>query len=272
MAYQRWQPPVPEIAKSSPPLLLPTIPAPFAPKTDTSDELLQLEWQIVEETNLARLYPQEYASKLAHLRGYVNGNRIKIPHIEEISLNTLSQQFNDVLLQGLPEQLRFYYQNGIDQLYQHAAQNPHVHLTINLPGIEIKEGLAAVDEAIEFLQRQSPLPPLIYSIGLTRAAQDHVADQGAQGFVGHMGNDGSQISDRINRYGTWRKSSGENIAYGYFTAESNLIGLIIDDGVPDRGHRINIFNPHFNYIGVACGYHSYYRMMCVMDYAGEYYE
>lgn len=32
-------------------------------------------------------------------------------------------------------------------------------------------------------------------------------------------------------------------------AELTILGLIIDDGVPDRGHRKTIFNPLYRQIG-----------------------
>lgn len=237
-----------------------------------TQDLLTLEWQIVEETNLARTQPQAYAAKLSHLRSYFVGNYLKIPHLEQLTLATAEQQLTPTVLQGLPAHLRHYYQKSLQQLYQHYQDSPHIQLTIQISGIQTQEGPAAVDEAIDYLNRQPALPALEYSIGLTYAARDHVLDQGAEGFVGHVGNDGSQSADRVNRYGTWRKSVGENIAYGYMSAEGNLLGLIVDDGVADRGHRDNIFNDSFRYVGVACGYHQYYELMCVMNYAGEYYE
>ena len=33
------------------------------------------------------------------------------------------------------------------------------------------------------------------------------------------------------------------------TAELTILGLIIDDGIPDRGHRHTIFNPLYKYVG-----------------------
>ena len=32
-------------------------------------------------------------------------------------------------------------------------------------------------------------------------------------------------------------------------AEMTILGLIIDDGVSDRGHRRTIFNPQYRYVG-----------------------
>lgn len=36
---------------------------------------------------------------------------------------------------------------------------------------------------------------------------------------------------------------------GRNSAEMTILGLIIDDGVLDRGHRKTIFNPTYKYIG-----------------------
>lgn len=144
-----------------------------------------------------------------------------------------------------------------------------------LPGglrITTVEGKRGVVRAVRFLQAQDPLPPLSPSAGLTRAARDHVVDTGPKGWMGHFGSDDSEPADRIARYGKWYGRVGENITYGGTAARELVIRLIIDDGIPDRGHRENIFNPQFTLTGVAFGVHDEYGTMCVITYAAEFEE
>ncbi len=146
---------------------------------------------------------------------------------------------------------------------------------LKLPGqtpIQTREGTSAAAEAIRFLRSQKPVPPLRPSNGMSSGARDHIRDLGTSGNSQHTGSDGSQAWDRVNRYGTWEKIIGENISCGHSTARDIVMLLVIDDGVPDRGHRKNIFNPDFRVVGVACGDHPAYRTICVITFAGGYEE
>jgi uncharacterized protein YkwD len=146
---------------------------------------------------------------------------------------------------------------------------------LKLPGetpILTKEGTSAVAEAIRFLRSQKPVSPLSPSKGMSSGAKDHIRDLGTSGASHHKGSDGSQTWDRVNRYGTWQKIIGENISFGHNKARNIVMTLVIDDGVPDRGHRKNIFNSEFSVVGVACGDHPAYRTICVITFAGGYRE
>jgi uncharacterized protein YkwD len=160
---------------------------------------------------------------------------------------------------SLVEQSKKYYDGKVLKL---PAETP----------ILTKEGVGGVIEVIRYLRSVKPLPPLHPSKGMSSGARDHVTDQGSSGSSQHKGSDGSQPGDRVNRYGTWEKSIGENIAYGSDKARNIVMFLIIDDGVSSRGHRKNIFNPDFRIIGVACGHHPAYRTICVVTFAGGYKE
>jgi len=125
----------------------------------------------------------------------------------------------------------------------------------------------AIMEAVRFLEKARPLPPLAWCPPLALSAQSHVNDTGAAGATGHTGTDRSSPSRRMARFGTVVGYGGENISYGCQTARAIVLSLIIDEGVSGRGHRKNIFNPNFKLAGVATGKHARYGIMCVTDFA-----
>jgi uncharacterized protein YkwD len=154
-----------------------------------------------------------------------------------------------------------------------ARENPKLYATFvaeSRPFHMIEHG-RAVNEAVHFLNKSRPLPPLTLSPGMSHAAADHCAEQVA-GQLGHDGADRSSPGERISRYGSWSNTWGENISYSQKTARGVVLALIIDDGVRSRGHRKNIFNSKFNYAGAAFGPHARYRTVCTIDFAGGYAE
>jgi hypothetical protein len=139
-----------------------------------------------------------------------------------------------------------------------------------MPGndpILTKEGIVALREAIKALKSSTPVVPLFPDIRLTKSSRDHQQEQSKTGQLGHRGSNGSKISDRIERHGTWDKRISENIFYGDPDAISVVLHLVIDDSVPGRGHRINFLDPELRLVGVSCGTHKVYRFMCVMNFA-----
>lgn len=128
--------------------------------------------------------------------------------------------------------------------------------------IMTNEGVAAVDEAIRDLRREKPLPELSWSETLARAAVDHVAAQSRSGAVGHYTN-GRGPGERMKARGGGPYIN-EVITYGHHSPEGVVDQLLIDDGVPGRGHRYSLLRPTHRYAGVACGTHRVHRTMCVI--------
>lgn len=81
---------------------------------------------------------------------------------------------------------------------------------------------------------------------LTKAAQAHSQDMAAHQNMSHTGSDGSAPGDRITSAGYAWSSYGENVAYGYSTAEQVMAGWM-----SSPGHRANILNCAFKEIGVG---------------------
>jgi len=130
------------------------------------------------------------------------------------------------------------------------------------------EDVRSVDEAIEYMKKRSPMEPLTRSEGLDMAAKEMVGSQGPSGQTGHRSPDGLRPADRTSHYGNWRKVVGENIVYGLSEPRNIVIMWIVDDGVPGREHRDNIFNKDFKVAGAALGPHKAWRVMCVVDFSG----
>lgn len=131
-------------------------------------------------------------------------------------------------------------------------------------GVITREGVEAVDEAIDFLENQAPLTDLELGQLLMLAARDHADEQGEAGATGHRSPDGLSPGDRVKRRGG-DIYVGESISYGFDDADAVVRQLVIDDGVPGRGHRALLFGKDFRFAGVGCAPHRRMRHLCVVD-------
>ncbi len=141
-----------------------------------------------------------------------------------------------------------------------------------LPGakraISTFDGVGAVDEAINYLRAAKPAPALEAAEPAFLAAKDHGADLLSNGITGHIGSDGTKPNERVDRYGKWLGGIGEAIVYKVDTARNNVIGLIIDDGNAQRGHRHDLFNPDYRFAGLSLSERSANGQVCVIVYVG----
>lgn len=133
--------------------------------------------------------------------------------------------------------------------------------------IMTNEGRARVLEAIDELKKMQPVGTLTYNEELTKAARFHCEDTGPTGLTGHNSSDGTRMGIRVRRYMKEKVALAENISYGSSKAEDIVLQLVIDDGVPSRGHLKNIMNSSYHRAGVAIGLHKQYGYMCTIDFS-----
>lgn len=114
-----------------------------------------------------------------------------------------------------------------------------------------KEELYATNELINYLREMKPVSILKHKDCLQEAAQKHSSDLLKRGHSGHIGSDGSNSWDRIQK--TCGKSGGnENISSSTNSdVRFAIVSLLVDSGISMRGHRHNMLNKKWNYIGVA---------------------
>lgn len=132
----------------------------------------------------------------------------------------------------------------------------------NRSTIRTKDGVSAVFECIDFLKSAVPVMPLHWNKSIAMAAKDHVQDIGPKGLVSHSGSekikDGANTrdtnaKDRLKKHGSIISCYGENLSFHCIEAKEILISLLVDDGSKSRGHRNNILNSDFNYMGCFTG-------------------
>ena len=189
-----------------------------------------------------------------------NDNEIHNPIVKDIltELNRVRRNPKKYAEEEIKPRLKYFD----EKFYKAPGQIP----------ILTNEGASAVQECIDVLMKTKPMELLELEKGLCSAAQWLADDQAKTGKTGHYGSDGSSPFERMNRYGKVLITAGENCAYGPKTGREIVAQLLIDDGVADRGHRINILKPEFKKVGI--GYNNEanapYGTVSVMDFAGDY--
>ncbi len=118
------------------------------------------------------------------------------------------------------------------------------------------EGKSVWREAYDCMKNQKPLPPYELNEGLNLAAMDHALDMKNNTFFGHTSSNGMSFSQRIQRrcgvvYGACAENLGSDFDLaGRNHALQTIMGLIIDDGVANRGHRVNLLSTQYKYCGI----------------------
>lgn len=112
------------------------------------------------------------------------------------------------------------------------------------------EELSTAYELIDVLKVTDPLSTLRPHEGVYDAAKAHGEDLRKNTQFGHVGSDGSYPWDRITKFAPDLNDGNENLVGGPYEIRQAVLLLLVDSGIPDRGHRKTLLNPHWNYI--AC--------------------
>ena len=106
-------------------------------------------------------------------------------------------------------------------------------------------------ELINELNAMKPAPILKPLRGVYDAAKAHGLDCKQRGFIAHEGSNGSDPWDRILKFCPQLETGNENLAGN--AAENPrvpVIELLLDDGISSRGHRYNMLDPTWEFVGV----------------------
>lgn len=113
---------------------------------------------------------------------------------------------------------------------------------------EYEAGMELIDE----LNKQEPRSILQPMACVQTAAKIHANDCNKRKIMAHEGSDGSYPWDRILKQCTSLKQGNENIAgAGGDDARAPVINLLLDDGISSRGHRYNMLDPKWVYVGCS---------------------
>ncbi len=108
----------------------------------------------------------------------------------------------------------------------------------------------ACQELINELKSMAPLPVLEPSECLYEAAHKHVNSQRQTGAILHLGEDGSYPWERIRRACAGMSDGNENIVSGAGQVRQAVMLLLVDEGIPNRGHRRILLDKGWKF--VAC--------------------
>ena len=136
--------------------------------------------------------------------------------------------------------------------------------------ISTNEGKSAVEDAINFLDKQDVLKALESNKDMNLLAFDSLSNILKSKSFEEI-EDNNDLDSLIDKYGTISGAFAQSIEFGTNTAEMLVANLIIDDGDDARGNRLNIFKPNFKIVGIDHGTHQQFRSATVIIFCENFY-
>lgn len=134
--------------------------------------------------------------------------------------------------------------------------------------IMTEEGAAAIDDAINYINTIYPQKPLEIDAGLQEAARELVEHLGPEGLTNSKDPEmviEKRVKLKINEPG----AIAENLSFGWPSAKEIIIQMIVDDGVPSRGHRLNLMSGNYEKVGIAISKHKTFQCVCAIEFWGK---
>jgi len=110
---------------------------------------------------------------------------------------------------------------------------------------------AATSSLLSTLESMQAIQPLRAQSAVTRAAEKHAKWMEKTNTFSHTGEGKSNLPARLKREGIVYDYAGENIQYSDYPAYMVVLDLLIDEGIPGYGHRVNILDGRFNAVGIG---------------------
>jgi uncharacterized protein YkwD len=115
--------------------------------------------------------------------------------------------------------------------------SPQVMATLNYYGVNLASAKQAIASA-------TPQPPLAWNGALAVSSQSHSQDMANTKVQSHTGSDGSSPQARMQQAGYGGMASDAENAYAYASSiDQAMQAFLIDWGVANDGHRVNIQQP-----------------------------
>ena len=135
---------------------------------------------------------------------------------------------------------------------------------------DYSEGRSLYKDAFRYLTLVKPLPPLAIDTTLVSIAYDQAIHQAAVNSMSCV--DGLTVAQRAASHSMPADTqlADSSILIAELDYDVILLNMVVDDGVPSRGRRVNMFNPLYSKIGMAAAINPLHKGFVVdFVYAGQ---
>lgn len=116
---------------------------------------------------------------------------------------------------------------------------------------------------IRELTKAPKMEALKFNKDLYYCAKAHAESNGKKGLEGHQ-----NYNARFKKYASQFSYNGENCDYGNNEALDIVMSLLIDEDVPNLGHRRNILDKSYKHLGLSYAPHKVHAHNFVMCFGG----